>query len=95
MHVKQTVARSGGKTYRYTLLVKSVRDANGKPTHEVIANLGDLDPKVVASLKAALASARKKKSKKPPSQGKTPTKARTSSASNSDASEKKKEGQKT
>jgi hypothetical protein len=58
MHLKLTTARSGGKTYRYALLVQSVRGADGKPTHKIIANLGDLEPQVIANIKAALGAAR-------------------------------------
>jgi hypothetical protein len=47
---------------RRPLLVQSVRGADGKPTHKVIANLGDLEPLLIENLRIALAAARQGKS---------------------------------
>ena len=59
MHLKVNRVRRKGKVYEYARLVRSVRDESGRPTHEVLANLGTLDPRTVENLRAALDASRR------------------------------------
>lgn len=61
MHITQSTVRTKNKTYSYTRLVQSVRNANGTPSHKVIANLSDWTPLQIANLQAALDAAREGK----------------------------------
>lgn len=58
MYLRISTVRRGPKTYRYAQIVESYRREDGKPTNRVIASLGRLDEKVIASVRAALAAAR-------------------------------------
>jgi hypothetical protein len=54
MHLKVMKIRKPSKTYHYAQLVRSVRGENGRPRHEVIAKLGNLDPLSIKNLQTAL-----------------------------------------
>jgi hypothetical protein len=54
MHLKVRRVRQNGRMYEYVEFVQSVRGANGKPTHEVLAKLGSLDPIAIENLRTAL-----------------------------------------
>jgi hypothetical protein len=58
MHVRTNIVRSGDRSYRYTQIVQSYRNSQGRPTHKVMASFRDLPPILVENLKAALAAAR-------------------------------------
>lgn len=58
MHISRTTVRRGDKTYQYLRLVQSVRNANGTPSHKVIANLSDWTSLQLKNLERALEAAR-------------------------------------
>lgn len=59
MHLQTTKIRRNNKTYRYVQLVQSYRrKKDGKPTHRVIGNLGDLPAQTEENLKIALKASR-------------------------------------
>ena len=61
MHLNVRRVRQNGRTYEYVEFVQSVRDTNGKPTHEVLAKLGSLDPISIENLRTALRANREGK----------------------------------
>jgi hypothetical protein len=76
MFLRRTKARSNGKVYEYVHLAESYRrPSDGRPTHRILGNLGDLDDVTFANLQAALEASREGRrvvvakplaSKKPP-----------------------------
>src|SRR5690606_30396762 len=58
MHITRSKVRRGNKVYEYTRLVRSVRNAKGTPSHEVVANLTDWTPLEIDNLDRALRAAR-------------------------------------
>lgn len=59
MFVKVDEMTSNGREYRYVRIVRSYRrESDGQPTHEVVANLGDLSEDATANLKAAFEASR-------------------------------------
>ena len=54
MHVKANTKRRGDKTYTYTQIVESYRNARGISTHKVLASFPGLSQLEVDNLKAAL-----------------------------------------
>lgn len=58
MHISRTTVRRNDKVYQYVRLVQSVRNANGTPSHKVIANISDWSPLQIENVERALAAAR-------------------------------------
>ena len=61
MHLRVRRFAQRGHTYEYAELVQSFRGRDGKPTAEVLAKLGKLDPTSIANLKVALEANRQGK----------------------------------
>jgi len=62
MHVRTNVVRTKNKTYRYTQIVQSYRNDEGKPVHKVLASFKDLSDVMANNLRHAVAAARESKS---------------------------------
>jgi transposase len=60
MHIRTVKVHSAGKVCRYAQLVQSIRK-NGKPTHKLIASLGQLSDAEIANFKLALEASRQGK----------------------------------
>ncbi len=54
MHLKVRRLHQHGRVYEYVELVQSLRGPDGKPTHQVLAKLGKLDPIAVENLRKAI-----------------------------------------
>lgn len=59
MHLRIVSARSGKEIRKYAQLMQSYRGKDGRPTHKVIASLGNLPEQAVENLRRALKATRK------------------------------------
>ncbi len=58
MFIRVSTKRRGANTYRYAQLVESYRREDGRPTHRICGNLGELPELAIENLKVALRAAR-------------------------------------